>query len=157
MRLFIGVNSPPDEPIFNGTAVFDIKRYRRRISQAIADEGVRLIRAYLPTQYMYLGHHGGDPHHNPVPPNAGELAASIVTDRVRTDRVLIRGDMVTYGAWIEGIDDRNLIVWPGRLRRGLSGRFPGYHTFRIIRQVLDERAKGIAERELPRYLKEIND
>ena len=130
--------------------------YCRHIEQKIGDYGVTLIRAYLPTQYMYLGHSGGDPQHNPIPATAGQLQASIQTERQRQDAVLIRGDLVTYGAWIEGIDAKNLIYWRGRIQRGLPGRFPGYHTFRIITDVLNNEAEDMAVSELPPFVRELN-
>jgi hypothetical protein len=133
-----------------------VQDYLRHTEQVIGDRGVTLIRAYLPTQYMYLGHHGGTPKHNPVPGNAGMLAASIATERQVPDAVAIRGDLVTYGAWIEGVDPMNLIPWKGRIRRGLSPRFPGYHTFRIISDVLDKAAEDIMVEELPPFLRELN-
>jgi hypothetical protein len=105
---------------------------------------------------MYLGHNGGDSRHNPVPPNAGALAASVVAEMQTQEQYLIRGDRVTYGPWIEGVDALNNVVWPGRIRRGLSPRFPGYHTFRIIADELNIKAPGIAEIEITPYLGELN-
>ena len=143
-------------PLFDGRASGIIHRYSEHLASVISDRAVTDIRAYLPTQYMYLGHSGGDPQHNPVPANAGALAASILAERQTPERVLVRGDLVTYGAWIEGIDALNQVIWPGRLRRGLSGRFPGYHTFRIITQELNNEALSIAELEIVPYLGELN-
>jgi len=142
-------------PIARGEAPMIMHRYKVHTEEVIAERGVSMIRAYLPTQYMYLGHNGGDPIHNPIPPNAGALAASI-TDVAFDDMRLIRGDLVSYGAWIEGVDALNMVAWPGRVRRGLSPRFEGYHTFRIITQELRSVAGDIAEAELPRYLDELN-
>ncbi len=144
-------------PIFTGRAHDLVDTYLRHVEQTIGDRGVTLIRAYLPTQYMYLGHHGGDPRHNPVPGSAGMLAASTQTERQVENAVMIRGDLVSYGAWIEGIDPKNLMPWKGRIRRGLSARFPGYHTFRIISEVLDNEAENIAVEELPPFIRELND
>lgn len=143
-------------PLFDGTAPAIIKRYTEKVGAVIGDKAVSDIRAYLPTQYMYLGHSGGDPRHNPIPGNAGALQASIVAERASSERVMVYGDRVTYGAWIEGVSDLNAVIWPGRLRRGLPGRFPGYHTFRIIAQELNKEASDIAYREMPPYLAELN-
>lgn len=143
-------------PLFDGRAGPIIHRYAEHLASVISDRAVTDIRAYLPTQYMYLGHHGGDIRHNPVPANAGELAASVVAERQTDERYLVRGDRVTYGAWIEGDSAMNNVVWPGRIRRGLSPRFPGYHTFRIIADELNVEASGIAETEILPYLGELN-
>jgi hypothetical protein len=143
-------------PLFDGSAPGIIHRYSEHLAGVIGDRAVTDIRAYLPTQYMYLGHHGGDPKHNPVPSSAGALAASVQAERQTPESVLVRGDRVTYGAWIEGVDALNNVVWAGRVRRGLSPRFPGYHTFRIIAQELNGQAVMIAEDELPPYIGELN-
>lgn len=55
------------------------------------------------------------------------------------DRVVDGG--VVYGPWLEGVGSRNRTT-----------RFKGYHTFRLVKQRLREKAGPIAERELPKYL-----
>lgn len=142
--------------IVDGFAVEEMHRYKLRVEEVIAEHGVSMIRTYLPTQYMYLGHSGGNPKSNPVPPGAGTLAASVVNELQVDESQVIRGDLVTYGAWIEGVDALNMRIWGGRVQRGLSPRFPGYHTFRIITQELDKIAEDIAYAELPRYIEAIN-
>lgn len=142
--------------VFDGRAIEEMYRYTQQVEERIGEEGVTRIRAYLPTQYMYLGHHGGDPVHNPIPVNAGMLQAAIHSERQTPEQVIVTDTPVTYGDWIEGVSALNLVIWRGRLRRGLSGRFPGYHTFRIITQILDAEAGNIAEGELPPYLAMIN-
>lgn len=142
-------------PFFNGGIPVIMDRYCRHLEDVIGDDAVARIRAYLPDQYMYLGHHGGTPRFNPIPPNAGELEAAIHSERQVRDAVVVNDDPVTYGAWIEGVDSRNLIVWPHR-RNPPPRRFPGYHTFRTITQILNVEAADIAYRELPTYLEEMN-
>jgi hypothetical protein len=153
---FLDITVDGHGPVFDGTAQKEVGLFLDHVENELGDLGVTQIRAYLPTQYMYLGHHGGDPIHNPVPPNAGYLASQVHTERATTDSVLITDDPVTYGPWIEGESSLNLVVWPGRLRRGLSGRFPGYHAFRLIAQALDAEAVPTAERELPPYIEAMN-
>jgi hypothetical protein len=105
---------------------------------------------------MYLGHHGGTPAFNPVPANAGALQASIHTEHQSPNATLITDTPILYGAWIEGTDPANLIVWPHR-RNPPPRRFPGYFTFRKIAQNLQTGEAGIiAERELPPYLTAMN-
>ena len=142
-------------PVFDGMAVEEVHRYRDDLIETLGNEAVGRIRAYLPTQYMYLGHNGGDPVHNPIPPNAGALQASVHSDRESPSTMVVT-DAVTYGAWIEGVDIMNLVYWKGRVRRGLSPRFPGYHTFRIITQELNVEAEAIAERVLVPYIDLMN-
>lgn len=143
-------------PVADGLAPGIMYRYARHVETVLGDRAVTDIRAYLPTQYMYLGHNGGDPFHNPVPGNAGALQASIHSERARPEEVLVTDDPATYGAWIEGVDALNAVHWPGRVRRGLSPRFPGYHAFRKIAQQLRAEAPSIAEGELPPFILEMN-
>lgn len=141
-------------PVFDGMAEAEVERYARHLEEVLGDLGVSMIRAYLPTQYMYLGHHGGTPETNPVPDNAGYLAASVHAIDI-SDAVMIVDDPVIYGPWIEGVSNGNLIIWPHR-RNPPPRRFPGYHTFRKISESLDAMATPIAFRELPPYLAAMN-
>lgn len=140
--------------IVTGLAQEAAHRYARHMEDVLSDKAVTDIRAYLPTQYMYLGHHGGTPETNPIPQNAGALAASVVAERQSENVVLVVGDRVTYGAWIEGDTSLNMVVYPHR-RNPPPRRFPGYHTFRLIAQLLQGQAEEIALSELPPYLEEM--
>jgi hypothetical protein len=142
-------------PVFDGSAEMAVTTYKEYLENSISDMAVNRIRAYLPTQYMYLGHNGGTPMFNPVPANAGYLASQIHTDRVSDEAVLVTSDPVTYGPWIEGISDLNLVVWPHR-RNPPPRRFPGYHAFRLIAQQLNAQAEEIANREIQPYIQEMN-
>jgi hypothetical protein len=142
--------------IVNGMAEREINRYKAHIIDTVSDKAVTDIRNYLPTQYMYLGHHGGTPETNPVPANAGALEAAIHSEHQSPNASLVSDDPITYGAWIEGIDPANFIVWPHR-RNPPPRRFPGYFTFRKIATILQAGEAGlIAERELPPYLTAMN-
>jgi len=133
-----------------------ITDYRRNLEEDIGNRGVTLIRVFLGEHYMYLGFSGGDPVHNPVPHDPGYYQSRIQTERAVEDAQLIRDDRVVYGPWLEGVSSRNFRVMPGRIRRGLSPRFSGYHAFREIAQVLDAQAEAMAEDRLPLYLEELN-
>jgi hypothetical protein len=141
-------------PLFDGRAQAAVSAYARHIENFLADRAVTDIRNYLPTQYMYLGHHGGTPQFNPVPPDAGFLQAQIHTERASEDSVLVTDDPVIYGPWIEGVAPGNEIIWPHR-RNPPPRRFPGYHTFRKIAQKLNAEAEEIAQRELQPFLEEM--
>jgi hypothetical protein len=134
-----------------------IHRYKVHLEGVLGDMSVNLIRACLPTQYMYLGNNGGDPRHNPIPPNAGALVASIHTRRDTQDSELVVGDDLIYGPWIEGVAVGNTFFYPGRVKRGMGGRFPGYHTFRKMTQIVDSATPDIAYTEIQPYIREIND
>jgi hypothetical protein len=142
-------------PIFDGRAEAAVSRYREHIENVLSDLAVTRIQAYLPTQYMYLGNNGGTPAFNPVPPDAGYLASQVHYERATEDSNIVTDDPVTYGAWIEGTDDLNMVVWPHR-RNPPPRRFPGYHAFRRIAQQLDVEAQQIAEREFAPYYEEMN-
>jgi hypothetical protein len=142
-------------PVSTGMAAAEAERFARHVEEALGDIGVNLIRNYLETQYMYLGHHGGTPEFNPVPANAGFLQSRIHTERQVHDALMIVDDPVTYGAWIEGIDAMNLVVWPHR-RNPPPRRFTGYHAFRKINASLNAMAVPVAYRELPVYIRMMN-
>lgn len=131
-------------PIFDGRAEAAAHAYAREVERYIGEKAVTRIRAYLPTQYMYLGHHGGTPEDNPVPPNAGWLQANI-TATEQVDDVVVTDDNVVYGPWIEGVSSRNL-----------TSRFKGYHTFRLIGEQLDSEAVVLAEEVIGPYLGAMN-
>lgn len=133
-----------------------IRDYSEHLTTVLSERAQTEIRAYLPTQYMYLGHNGGDPKHNPVPKNAGALEASVHEERVTTDWVRVTTDPVIYGPWIEGVSWGNFVIWPGRVKRGLPGRFPGYHAFRREAQELNVVAENIANVEFQPYLAQLN-
>jgi len=142
--------------IVDGRADREIYRYKEHVIDTVGDVGVTAIRNYLPTQYMYLGHHGGTPQTNPVPANAGALEAAIHTEHQVENAVLIVDTPIVYGAWIEGTDPANLIVWQHR-KNPPPRRFPGYFTFRKIAAMLEAGQAGlIAQRELPPYLTAMN-
>ena len=142
--------------VWSGMAQDEVQRYRQRVLEVVSGVGETAIKHYLPTQYMYLGHHGGTPQFNPVPSNAGALEAAIHTEQAIQDVVLIVDTPVQYGAWIEGIDPLNMVIWPHR-RNPPARRFPGYHTFRKIAQVLQAGQAGvIARKELPPYITAMN-
>jgi hypothetical protein len=156
MSDFIRVDVSTHGPIFDTAERNDIiDRYCRHTEDELGDEGVRMIRAYLATQYMYLGFNGGNPRDNPIPHDAGHYQEKIDKDR-GFDAVVVNDDRVVYGPWLEGVSLNNLKFFPGRARRGLSPRFPGHQAFRRIGQVLDRAASDIAEREIKPYLEELD-
>lgn len=146
-------------PISDGLAPEIVGRFVTHITEYIGDMAVERIRAYLPTQYMYLGHNGGSPRYNPIPGNIGNLQAHVSSYRVMDDVVKVWDGgypAMIYGPWIEGIAPGNYFFYPGRVKRGLSPRFPGYHSFRKITQEINFEATIIVNREFRPYLGELN-
>lgn len=57
----------------------------------------------------------------------------------------ITDNKVSYGGWLEGVD-----------RRNKTTRFAGYHTFRIVRQGLNQDKAKIIEPVLAQLIQELN-
>jgi hypothetical protein len=138
-------------PVVEGTTAPIMDAYDRQVTEVLGDLAVHLIKAYLPTQYMYLGMNGGNPKFNPVPPGAGTYQAGIHTDRVSDFTTLVHDTPVQYGPWLEGVGSQNPIVWPHH-RDPPPRRFPGYHTFRKMAAVVNVHKYDVAERELQPFL-----
>jgi hypothetical protein len=112
-------------PLADGTADRALERWEQNTSQALADEGTAMLRAF-PMNKTGRAHGGFQ----------ARLHA------VRRDRatVEIPGPMitgVTWAPWLEGTSKRNQ-----------STGFGGYHLFRKTRLDLDKKATDIGEREL---------
>jgi hypothetical protein len=151
MDEYVRLNVDLSGPLFRGQSEAEIEVYARHIEDVLGDLGVARVRAYLPLQYMYLGHNGGTPYANPVPADAGRLEASIQRTRVQPHLVQVNDSGILYGPWIEGIHPGNFVVTPHN-RNPPPRRFPGYFTFRKVGQSLEADAPHIAERELAPYL-----
>ncbi|NUS00591.1 MAG: hypothetical protein HOV67_35660 [Kribbellaceae bacterium] len=72
----------------------------------------------------------------------GYYESQIVSDPVAPDIYSINDSNVIYGPWLEGIGSRN------RDRPG----FPGYHTFRTVRNRMAQKAHVIAEAAIARQM-----
>jgi hypothetical protein len=112
-------------PVFDGSARRILEAYTDDVERAVADEGVNMVQAVL-----------GGVLQNP----SGYYKSRIQTDRAGDGTVVNDGGVV-YGPWLEGVSSRNK-----------STRFKGYRTFRQVKQRLQARAVGIAERQLKPYL-----
>lgn len=99
------------------------------INETIAQEGVDRVRARL-SQVL----------RSP----SGYYQSQIAVQR----RQIYRGywdNNVVYGGWLEGTSSRNA-----------STRFKGYHTFRLVKQTLDNDAVGLAQPFVTRFVNEMN-
>lgn len=72
----------------------------------------------------------------------GYYESQVRAERVAVDTYSINDSGVIYGPWLEGIGSRN------RPRPG----FPGYHTFRIVRNRMAQKAGVIAEAAIARQM-----
>lgn len=115
-------------PLFDGQAEAAIGDWIKDTQKAIADEGVTALRAFPMDK---TGRARGNFQRN----------LNVITRG--PDQVIpaptITG--VTWGPWLEGESQRNT-----------SSRFKGYHLFRLTAQDLQQRAPGIAEAELDKYI-----
>lgn len=57
----------------------------------------------------------------------------------------ITDNKTSYGGWLEGVDRRNRMT-----------RFAGYHSFRIVRQSLNQDKKKLVEPILQQLVRELN-
>src|SRR5438094_9941435 len=72
----------------------------------------------------------------------GYYESQAVKDRVAPQTYSINDSNVIYGPWLEGIGSRNAPVT----------RFAGYHTFRIVRNRMAQKAGAIAKAAIARQM-----
>lgn len=72
----------------------------------------------------------------------GYYESQVISDRVAPGVYSINDSGVIYGPWLEGVGSRN------RDRPG----FPGYHTFRTVRNRMAQKAKAVAEAAISRQM-----
>lgn len=119
-------------PLFDGRAARAAQEWAEKTSQALGDEGVKMLRQ--------------------VPMNKSGRATGAFQEKVQAVRrspseVRIAGPQergVVWASWLEGVSKRNQ-----------STGFKGYRLFRKTRQALDEKATEIGQRELEKLLPEM--
>lgn len=115
-------------PIFDLRARLAARRGSEAAKQAVADRGLDLIDARL---NMVLKTQ--TPYYR----------VNIRKDRLGKD-VLLHDRGIVYGPWLEGVSERNRTT-----------RFKGYHTFRIVKNQLQQEAPDIADRILTPYVRDM--
>lgn len=105
-------------PLFDGLADDIIRAFRADTQQELEQLTTNDIHQRLD---MVLKH------------PTGAYERSIVTNR-QTDDLVIHGDQVIYGAWLEGVADRNK-----------GSRFKGYRTFRRAAARMSRKSKDTAD------------
>lgn len=116
-------------PLADGTADKAAEDWATATTQAIADEGVALLRAFPMNKSGRA---------------AGQFKDSLRTERVSPTAVWIPGPMergVAWSPWLEGTSTRNE-----------GNQFKGYHLFRKTRLALSKSAPAIAQAELEKVL-----
>lgn len=126
----INVKTHHRGPIFNASATgAAARRMIVNINEAIAQEGVNMVRARLSTVLQ-----------NPT----GFYESRIAVERRQTYRG-IWDQNVIYGGWLEGVSSRNRTT-----------RFKGYRTFRKVKQELAQRSDAIAQPLVDQYVREMS-
>lgn len=108
-------------PLFDGRLEAAVARAVEEAEIDIGDEGVNLVRNELSHVLR-----------NPT----GYYMSQIQTDRARSGLEVSDGGVV-YGPWLAGFSNRNKTT-----------RFKGYSHWRLAKQRLQARARGIADRDV---------
>lgn len=108
-------------PLTDGRANMIMRRYADAVENRTAETAYDLVRFYLDANLR-----------NPTP--YYELQVRI--ERAGGNPRVTDGGVI-YGPWLEGVGSRNAPVT----------RFPGYHTFRTVGQIVDRQAAQIADEE----------
>ena len=127
--LKIKVDCRTEGPIANGEAEKAAQDWATNTTQAIADKGVELLRAFPM---------------NKTGRARGGFQGALKTTRVSPTLVRIAGPQqrgVAWSPWLEGTSKRNQ-----------DGKFKGYHLFRKTRLQLQKMAPDIAQAELEKVL-----
>jgi hypothetical protein len=126
----INVKTHLQGPIFNASHTKAAgKRMIVNINEAVAQEGVDMVRARLDTVLQHP---------------TGYYRSRIAV----LSRAVFRGiwdQNVVYGGWLEGVSSRNRTT-----------RFKGYRTFRRVKQELDNRMDSIARPMVAKYVREMS-
>ena len=117
-------------PVFDGKAQAAAQAMRHDILGDIADEGVRMLRAF-PMDKTGRAHGNFQSHLKVVARSA---------DTLSIPGPMIKG--VTWAPWLEGTSKRNART-----------RFKGYHLFRLTAQELRRRAQVIAQKRVAEFVR----
>lgn len=127
--LKITVDCRVEGPLANGEAEKAAQDWATSTTQAVADEGVEMLRAFPMDRTGRA---------------RGGFQQELHTVRKSPTQVNIPGPTVSgvvFAPWLEGTSSRNE-----------STKFKGYHLFRKTRLALSKKAPGIAQRELDKVL-----
>jgi len=113
-------------PFFTGATARAIDRALKDTLKDVTDRGVMI------TSRQLVPGHGFE---------FGTLRRSIAGEVVNSRQMLVKTNVI-YGAWIEGVSDRNRTT-----------RFKGYHMFRKAAQALERGWPNILKRHLRRRMR----
>lgn len=119
-------------PLGDGRAIKAAQDWAERTTEALGDEGVRMLRAF-PMNKTGRAH--------------GEFENALKTVRKSPTEVRIPGPQekgVAWSPWLEGTSKRNQ-----------SANFKGYHLFRKTRTALQKKAPAIGQKVLNELLPEM--
>jgi hypothetical protein len=125
----VDINVRVRGPLFDGKASAELGRFLSAAERAVAEEGVRVVRAELKT---VLRHPTG--YYSSRITAAPSGTAYAVTDQG-----------VSYGPWLAGTGSRNRTT-----------RFKGYQHWRRATQRLERLSGEVASRVLPPFLRRMN-
>jgi hypothetical protein len=131
-RLTVTVATKISGPIAEGKAPEILQRYAEDVTQAVADRGAELLRAFPMDKTGRA---------------TGAFQRELHPVRRNRDTVVISGPVqrgVVWAPWLEGTT-----------RRNESTHFGGYHLFRKTRLQLDREAARIAADRLQPYIEEL--
>lgn len=117
-------------PIFDGTASSEVRAWLNRAVDKVTQIGVDDVHIRL---------------HEVLRHPTGYYESHIRSSSVGSDRV-IDDQRIIYGPWLEGVGSRNSPVT----------RFPGYFTFRLVKQALQEKVPEIVAPLLEELAAELN-
>lgn len=127
-------------PLFDGLAAEALDRWANATGEELASQGQSEIR-----RRALLMHRSALPGHRwPGRVNTGEAARHVRVYSSRTSAWKISGESeagITWWPWLEGVS-----------RRNMTTRFKGYHTFRVVKNQLQRKARAVGEAVLRRML-----
>jgi len=117
-------------PLFNGLAERAAEDWKREVGKELARQGQEEIRRRAARMHR-SGRHTGAAERSVHAYNRGSSWAVVGESS--------KGEV--WWPWLEGTS-----------RRNFTTRFKGYHTFRIVKNILQRKAKRVGEEILQRYL-----
>lgn len=137
-------------PLFDGQAEAALRRGIDEIRRRLAAEGEKLAAAAFAESIRndhgkFTSHFTSTSRSRTYTTQSGTRSYSMAVVADRASETVVVNDLVTYGAWLEGVGSRNA-----------STRFKGYHGFRRAAQQLDRSAYAIADEVLTPYTREMN-
>jgi hypothetical protein len=120
-------------PMFDGLAINAMQDYTRAVEEELAHQAQQEIQR----RARRMNRSGR---------NTGTAARHV--------RVFERGSAF----WVHGDSNKGEVWWPwleGTSKRNFTTRFKGYHTFRVVKNLVQRQSKKRAQEILARYIPEM--